>query len=145
MNRVPILSKKNYVINAILKQSLYNYFNRRHTDSMRKQGTSCGQIFKNFKQHFRNTSCGKSSQKLAEKAFCQKCGKLLPRNKVARHISTVHNKMKNIQCTKHEYTTYSGFNLKLNFNALLLGKQLVKDLCPHCQNMTFSLLNHIKN
>ena len=44
------------------KHTLNMHFNSRHTDSMKKQCTSCGQIFKYLKRHFTNTSCGKGLQ-----------------------------------------------------------------------------------
>ena len=89
MNRVHLLPKiqcNQCNFETRSKQSLDLHFNRRHTDSTKEQCTSCGQIFKNLRRHHTNTSCGKSSQKLTEKASCQQCGKLLPRNMVARHI-----------------------------------------------------------
>ena len=147
MNRVHILPKircTQCIFKTRYKKNLEMHFKKRHTDTMKEQCPSCGEIFKMLNQHFTNTTCGKSLQKVIEKVSCQQCGKILAKPNMSKHIQAVHNKVKNVQCPQCEYTTFHGFNLKLHVNTQHLGKQLVKEPCPHCQKMTFSLLHHIK-
>jgi len=70
----------------------------------------CGKMVKSLKRHFRRM-CGRKEE--VEKHQCDRCEKSFTfKAGLTRHIKTIHEKIKDYQCSLCNYQTYTNFNLK---------------------------------
>ena len=97
-------------------------------------------------RHLERTKCGEGKsidERKSEK--CNECGKLFTtKDHLSHHIKGVHLKIKNKHCDQCEYSSYSGFNLKLHISKMHNGKQLKKEQCSVCLNEFVNLPYHVK-
>ena len=106
----------------------------------------CGEMRKNLSKHLERTKCGegKSINERRSEA-CEECGNLFTtKDSLNKHIKGVHMKIKDRHCDQCEYSTYSGFNLKLHISKMHTGMELKKEKCIDCFKEVYNLPYHKK-
>ena len=122
--------------------SLKLHFHFRHTESLKKSCEFCGKVVKDLNNHLRATMCGKDVDN-RNMLQCPKCyRKMMGNSRLLKHIKNIHERIKDIQCLKCSYTTYSRLNLRLHISTVQ-DKTTIFRICPHCQMKTGSLEAHI--
>jgi len=77
--------------------------------------------------------------------MCDKCdAKFTTRQSLRKHLKDIHQKVRNRTCLHCEYTTYSGYNLKIHVAKMHEGKRIEKETCVSCLKEVSNLPYHNK-
>jgi len=151
------LHVKNIHENPIEKCNLCDFQSRRsyalnihtktmHSDINLKTCEFCGEVRKNLKKHIERTKCGQNINVEDRKdVSCDKCdSKFTTRVSLKKHLKAIHQKVRNRACLQCEYTTYSGYNLKIHVAKMHEGKRIEKETCVSCLKEVSNLPYHNK-
>ena len=97
------------------KFSMKKHVKTMHTGTTLETCEFCGVLRKNLSKHLERTKCGEGKSIEERKSeTCEECGKLFrTKDSLNKHIKGVHLKIKDRRCDQCDYSTYSGFNLRL--------------------------------
>ena len=124
------------------KYELTNHIRRKH-ETIASSCAFCGKLFKFLDRHLKTTNCGGDPDNIKKKVECNICGKCMStKEKLKTHVKQIHNQVRDKQCDRCEYNTYSGGNLRLHINTQHLGMKIEKISCSECGKMVTNLEYH---
>ena len=126
------------------KYELINHIKKKH-ENIAIPCVFCGELFKSMNRHLKRTNCGGGPKLIKKKVQCNVCGKMISCKETLQvHTKQIHNQVRDKQCDRCEYNTYSSGNLRLHINKQHLDKKMDKISCSKCDKVVTNLEYHAK-